>query len=150
MRAHLRWPAVIIASAVILVAVTILDVAGPIRAVVALWFLLVCMGMAFLPLAGIRPSTPLELALIPLFSIVLDSLTATCLTLLGAFSQASALVALIGLAVVGCVLQLRATRTPKTSEPREKRRSPAAASAYACSRARIAEATRREPSSSTS
>lgn len=124
-----RWPLVIVASGLVLVILTILDVSGPVRAVAALWFLLVCTGMAFLPLAGIRLGTPLEFALVPVFSIVLDASIATVLTLVGVLSQTSALLALVGLSVVGCALQLRAGAAPQVPDPRERLRSPAASSA---------------------
>jgi hypothetical protein len=116
MTKNLRWPLVIVASAVVLVTLAIIGVSGPARAVVVLWFLLVCTGMAFLPLAGIRLSTPLELALVPVFSVVLDTVTATALTLLGALTSTSGLLALVGLSMIGCWLQLRATPPSQVPE----------------------------------
>ena len=123
------WPAVIAASSLVLVVLTLLDVSGPARAVAGLWFLLVCTGMSFLPLAGIRLRTPLELASIPMFSVVLDALVATGLTLLGVLSQTSALFALVGLSLIGCALQLRAVAAPQGTDPRQRLRSPAASGA---------------------
>jgi hypothetical protein len=119
MTANARWPLVIVASAVVVVVLTILDASGPLLAVPALWFLLVCTGMAFFPLLGIRLSRPLELALIAVTSIVIDTVVATALTLMGILTETGALIALVGVSLVGCGLQLLAAR-PALLDPLQR------------------------------
>jgi hypothetical protein len=125
----LRWPLVIAGSALVLVILTVLGVSGPVRVAVALWFLLVCTGMAFLPLVGIERDTALVLALVLLFSVLIDTVVAIALTLAGVLSETSALLVLVGLAMIGCWLQLRAARSSQFPDPPERLRSPAASSA---------------------
>jgi hypothetical protein len=108
MSEELRWPVLIVASACAVSVLTILGVSGPVRVLVALWFLLACTGMAFLPLLGIRVSRPAAIALVVVLSIVVDTLVATGLTLVGRLSDVGAVLALAGVAILGCGLQLAA------------------------------------------
>jgi hypothetical protein len=106
MRETLRWPLLIGASALALGALAILDAPGFMLAVLALWFLLVCTGMAFLPMFGTRLGQPLELGIILATSVALDTVVATLLTLAGSFSGTGVFLALGGLCLIGCGLQV--------------------------------------------
>ena len=119
MTRELRRPLVIVASAALIGLLVALDVSGPVRVAVALWFLLVCPGMALLPLLGGRLRPLVELALVPLVSIVLDTLVATALTLAGRLSVTSGLLALAGLSLIGCGLQLLSAQVPDSPERRD-------------------------------
>ncbi len=119
MRNESRWPLVVIGSALVLGALLAFDFSGPVRVVAALWFLLACPGMAFIPLLGVRLEFPLGLALIPVVSVVLDTLVATALTLAGVLSETSAVLALAGVSIFGCGLQLLSPTAPQVAEARE-------------------------------
>jgi hypothetical protein len=125
MREELRRPLLIVASACAVGGLTIFDISGPVRVVVALWFLLACTGMAFLPLFGIRLSSLMTLALVPVLSIVIDTLVATGLTLAGTFSEAGAVLALSGVSILACALQLLAAPATQVADPTEGLSGPA-------------------------
>lgn len=105
MSSVLRWPSVIAVSAAVLAALVLGDVDGAPRVVVALWFLFICTGMAFVPLLEVRPLTS-ELALGVVLSILVDTLAALALMLAGALTETSGLIALLALCLIGCGLQL--------------------------------------------
>jgi hypothetical protein len=130
MREGLRRPLLIVASACLVGGLTILDISGPVRGLVALWFLLACTGMAYLPLLDIRVSRLVGLALVPVLSIVVDTLVATGLTLAGTFSETGAVLALAGVAVLGCALQLLAAPPPELADPSEGLSGPAGSGAH--------------------
>ena len=102
-----RWPIAILVSGLVLGTLVLAGVEGPVRVVVALWFLLVCTGMAFVPLLSI-PSLSTELALGVAVSIVLDTLAATVIVLVGGLSATSGVLVLEAICLVGCALQLSA------------------------------------------
>jgi hypothetical protein len=120
MRKAIGWPLLIIASSLVLAAQAIVDIGGPVRTVAALWFLLVCTGMSFLPLLDIELSPPMRLALAAVISIVLDTVVVTALTLAGRLSETSSLLALAGICLIGCALQLLAAPVPQGSDPRDR------------------------------
>jgi hypothetical protein len=105
MRDPLRWPSLIVASTVAVAALLLADAHSPLRVVVTLWFLLVCTGMAFVPLLEIRPRA-FELALGVVLSILLDALAAGALLLANSLSAASGLITLASLCLIGCTLQV--------------------------------------------
>jgi hypothetical protein len=115
MKRALQWPMVIASSGLTTAVLAVIDVHGPVRVVVTLWFLFICTGMAFVPLLGIRPLA-YELALGVVVSIVLDTLIATALILAGSFTEESGFVSLGGLCLVGCALQV--LLLPSSPEPR--------------------------------
>ena len=82
MRDSLRWPAAIAVSGIVLGGLVLADAHSPVRVVAALWFLLVCTGMAFVPLLDVRLLAS-ELALGVVLSILLDTLVALGLLLRG-------------------------------------------------------------------
>jgi hypothetical protein len=105
MRDPLRWPSLIVASTVAVAALLLADAHSPLRVVVTLWFLLVCTGMAFVPLLEIRPRA-FELALGVVLSILLDALVAAALVLANGLSAANGLIALAVICLIGCTLQV--------------------------------------------
>ena len=115
----LRWPPIILASGAVLALLVLAETGGALKAVLAAWFLFVCVGMSFAPLLGIE-SRWSELAVGVVLSIVIDTLVATALLLLGVLSVASGLIVVLALAGVGCARQeleqLSAVETP-TAQP---------------------------------
>ena len=102
-----RWPLVIVLSGALLTTLMATDVQSPVRIVLALWFLLVCTGMAFVPLLSIeRPLTELGLGVIA--SIAVDSVVTTAILLVGDLSPATGLLALEALCLLGCTAQIAA------------------------------------------
>ena len=107
-----RWPVVIAVSGLVMGALLLADVQSPARLLVTLWFLLVCTGMAFVPLLSI-PSVTEELALGIVLSVALDAVVATTIVLAGGLSAASGLLVLEGICFVGAALQLWAWARPR-------------------------------------
>ena len=104
----LRWPIVIVFSSALLSALVAFEAGGPLRIVLALWFLLVCTGMAFVPLFDI-PTLPLQLLAAVAASIVIDTIVATTIVRIGGLSATTGLRVLDVIVLVGCGLQLRRT-----------------------------------------
>jgi hypothetical protein len=111
-----RWPLVIVLSSLVLSNLVVADVHSPARVVVTLWFLLVCTGMAFVPLLSI-PSLAAELALGVVLSIALDTLAATAIVIAGGLSATAGLLALEGICLAGCALQMWAWGRRRTARP---------------------------------
>ena len=97
------WPIIISASALLLVAATITEAAF--RPVAALWFLLICPGMAFVRLLHIE-AVVAEFILAVALSIALNTIVAESMLLAGAYSPKSGLIALVGLSLLGAVCQI--------------------------------------------
>lgn len=104
MSTRLRWPLAIVLSSVLLSALVLADVHGPMRLALTLWLLLVCTGMAYVPLLSIS-SLSLELALGVIASIALDTLVATAILLAGDLSATTGLVVLEAVCLGGCAAQ---------------------------------------------
>jgi hypothetical protein len=105
----LCWPPVILASASGAAFAMAGHVGPPLQPLIAFWFLLVCPGMAFVPLLRLPGGlTALTLALA--LSIALDTLVAETMVLTRTWSPAGALGVLIGISMVGAVCQLIAAR----------------------------------------
>ena len=102
----LRWPVVIVFSSVALSALVALDAGGPLRLVLALWFLLVCTGMSFVPLFEF-PTLGIQLVVGVAASLVIDTLVATTIVRIGGLSATTGLRVLVVICLVGCALQLR-------------------------------------------
>ena len=79
---------------------------SPLRTAVAIWFLVVCPGLAIVPLLRI-PDPWGELALVVSLSIALDLIVATALMYAGASSTAAAFGVLAAVSMCGAALQLR-------------------------------------------
>ena len=103
---ELRWPVVIVLSSALLSALVAFDAGGPLRLALALRFLLVCTGMAFVPLFDI-PTLPLQLLAAVAASIVIDTIVATTIVRIGGLSATTGLRVLDVVVLVGCALQLR-------------------------------------------
>ena len=108
-RTALLWPAAILASAMAITAVTLLGLHTGARALLAVWFLLVCPGMAvvrFLRLPDVWQELTLALAL----SVALDTLVAGILVYSGAWSPGAAVAILAVISAAGACGQLWAIR----------------------------------------
>jgi hypothetical protein len=107
MCSHSRWfwPLIISLSGAAVAVFYFGDVHSPLRALVALWFLGICPGMAFvrlLRLPGLLPEIVLAIAL----SIALDGIVTLIMVYTNIWSPDLGLIVLIGLSLIGVVLQL--------------------------------------------
>jgi hypothetical protein len=101
-----RWPAWIALSCLGVGALIVAGADGPVALAATLWFLFACAGMAFVPL--LPPLTPLmRVAAVVAVSLAMDAAVATAMVLAGRFSPKAGILALIGLCLVGCGLQIR-------------------------------------------
>jgi hypothetical protein len=116
MKLSLKWPELILSSGIVLALLILTGTGGGARAVLAAWFLLVCTGMSFAPLLDID-SRAFEFAVGVVLSIVVDTLVATVLLLLGVLSVASGLLVLLALSGAGCALQLLEPRPAAETSP---------------------------------
>ncbi|HEX9373948.1 MAG TPA: hypothetical protein VF897_23245 [Roseiflexaceae bacterium] len=105
------WPAAILLSALGAGLVVFGDVQSPLRPAIALWFLAICPGMAFVRLLRIR-DTLTELTLAIALSLALDAIIAGAMAYARAWSPTWGLAVLIGLSIVGAALQLVRPRGP--------------------------------------
>ena len=103
------WPATIVLSAAAAALVTFGADDSPLRPPIALWFLLVCPGMAFVRLLRVRDGLT-EWALAIALSLALDAIVAIVMLYTGAWAPRWGLVILIGLSVAGAALQVVALR----------------------------------------
>jgi hypothetical protein len=101
----IRWPPVVLGSAALLSVLVFAGIHTPLRLPLAFWFLVMCTGMAFVPLFSIRPQ-PIELAAGVALSIALDTVVTTGILVVGGLSATSGLVALDVLCAAGCAAQL--------------------------------------------
>ena len=92
------------------------DIGSPVRPLVAFWFLLICPGMAFVPLLRIKERLT-EVTVAIALSIALDTIVAETMVLTKRWSPEWALFLLICMAVVGAVLQI-ATLPAREGEAR--------------------------------
>jgi hypothetical protein len=81
------------------------DASGPIRLLLAFWFLFFCPGLAVVPLLSMR-SLGEELVLAFVLSIIVDTIVATTILLVAELSTASGFITLAVLCLIGCVLQV--------------------------------------------
>ncbi len=103
------WPATITASAAAIGLIVYGNAQTPLRPLLALWFLLVCPGMAFVGLLRLHDRL-VELTLAIALSLALDALVAGAMLYTGAWSPEGSLAILIGLSAVGALLQLAVPR----------------------------------------
>jgi uncharacterized membrane protein len=99
------WPAVIAASAVGAAYVYFAGVESPVRPVIALWFILVAPGGAFVPVLGVD-DVAMEVALTVALSLVLDAIVTGAMVYAGEWSVDTGLGALVVLTLLGVALQL--------------------------------------------
>jgi hypothetical protein len=103
------WPVIIIVSTMGVGLATFEDVHSPIRPVIALWYLLVCPGMAVVRLVPIRG----ELAVLTLaiaLSLALDTIVAGTLLYARIWSPLGSLGVLMYISLAGSVAQLIVAR----------------------------------------
>jgi hypothetical protein len=98
------WPASILVLGASLNAVTFGHIAVPLRPWLAMWFLLVCPGMALVPLLRLSDRL-VEVVLAVALSIALDTLVAGIFLYAGIWSPEATLVALSGISLGGVALQ---------------------------------------------
>jgi hypothetical protein len=101
----LKWPIVVILSAMAAGFLVVSDADGPIRPIVTLWFLLLCPGMAFVRLLRLKEGF-YEIVLAVTLSVCLDLLVAGAMLYAGYWSTARILAILISLCSVGVLCQL--------------------------------------------
>jgi hypothetical protein len=109
------WPLAIVASAVAVTAATTVPAGTPVRPLAAFWFLLVCPGMAFVPLLPIRERL-VQLGLAVALSIGLDGAVSEAMLYARAWSYQGGLAVLIGICLIGTMLQLR-NLCPRAGRP---------------------------------
>ena len=106
MRWPTRWPPLVVLSCLAQAAVLATGAGGVLGRAVTLWFLLACAGMAFVPL--LRPPRPAAgIALGIAVSLAVDTAVATVMVVAGRFDAQAGLLAVIGICLVGCGLQVR-------------------------------------------
>lgn len=103
---NVGWPAVVVASAAAVAAASILQVGPPLRPIAAFWFLLVCPGMAFVPLLPIRDRL-VQFGFAVALSIGLDGLVSETMLYSRAWSYQGQLAVLIGICLIGTMIQIR-------------------------------------------
>lgn len=103
MKRSLRWPIIILASALLSVFVTITG--GAFRPVVVFWFLLICPGMAFVRLLHIDDFVT-ELTLAVAFSVAMSTIVAETMVLAGIWSSEGGLLVLVSVSMLGAAFQI--------------------------------------------
>ena len=105
-------PAVVLASLGVLAVVVAAGIGAPLQPLAAVWFLLVCPGLALVPL--IRIGDPWEeIALALGVSVALDIVVATALMYADAWSPALIVGVLAAISIAGAALQLRDAGAPR-------------------------------------
>lgn len=98
------WPFILWLSALSIGVVTIGDLAFPLRPLLALWFLLVCPGMAFVRLLRIKEGFGVWTLAIAL-SLAIDAIVAGAMLYTGVWSPTLGLLILVGITLVGVGIQ---------------------------------------------
>ena len=104
--AHWAWPALIVAASLAVGGLTLAGVHSPLRAAVALPFLLLCPGMALVRLLDVQ-GWLMEWTLAVAVSIALETIVATIMIYKGVWSPDLGLVVLIAICLAASALQLR-------------------------------------------
>lgn len=100
------WPVAIMASSAALSLMVALDLHGPVRGVLALWFFLTCPGMAMVGLLEI--TDPLaEVVLAIALSVAIGMLLALAMLVTHTWSPDAAMVILLTLSGLGAAAQAR-------------------------------------------
>jgi len=109
MRSPWLWPATIVLSAASIALVVFAGVATPARPFIALWFLLLCPGMALVRLLRVG-GVATELSLAIALSLALDTLVAGVMIYTGTWAPTAGLIVLIAISVAGAALQVSSSR----------------------------------------
>lgn len=104
-RPSFLWPAVLVVSLLLYVAVLLADVGSPIRPLMAAWFLLICPGLAVVPLARLRDPL-VEVVAVLSVSLVLDLLVSMSLLYVGVWTWQRAVAVLGYFALLGAAAQV--------------------------------------------
>lgn len=99
------WPIVITTSSIGIALVTFSTLASNIRPALAFWFLFVCPGMAFVRLLRIEDHI-IELTIAVALSLAIEALLSMIMIYTETWSPDLGLLVLIGLCVIGVILQL--------------------------------------------
>lgn len=103
------WPATIVISAACIALVVFAGVATPARPFIALWFLLLCPGMALVRLMRVG-GIATELSLAVALSLALEALVAGVMVYTRTWAPTRGLIVLIAISVAGAALQVSSTR----------------------------------------
>jgi hypothetical protein len=103
------WPATIVLSAAGIAVVFFAGVATPARPFLALWFLLLCPGMALVGLLRVG-GVATQLSLAVALSLALDTLVAGVMVYTRTWAPAWGLIVLIAISVCGAALQVMSLR----------------------------------------
>jgi hypothetical protein len=99
------WPLIIIGAGIGLMLTVAADLASPLRPILVFGFLLICPGMAFVRLLHLRDRFA-ELMLAVALSLAITTLVSEMLVLMGIWSPAGSVLAIVSIAIAGAVLQL--------------------------------------------
>lgn len=100
-----RWPLAIMVSGALLGGLAAAGGPSALRLILGLWFMLVCTGMAYVPLLSIKDPA-VEIAVGVAASLALDTVVVATMASFGDLSASVGLLALAGLCLVGCGLQI--------------------------------------------
>jgi uncharacterized membrane protein len=103
-RQRLVWPGIIVALAIVLNMMMVAQITGLARVLIALIFLLVCPGMAFLPLLHIQDRTT-EFAIGIGLSLVANMLVTLLMVYANIWSIQLGMALILGLSAIGVILQ---------------------------------------------
>ena len=103
------WHAIIVTSAIGVGLLTFGDIESPVRPLIALWFLCVCPGMAWVRVLHLKERLA-EWTLAVALSLALDAMVAGTMLYAGAWSPKWGLVVLICISLAGIVLQIITAR----------------------------------------
>ena len=110
----LFWPILIILSSVFAGILVWSNSGGALRSILLFWFILICPGIAIIPLLHIKDFLS-ELVLVIVLSLGLSTIVAEFMVLARLWSPSAGLAALIGISLVGAALQIRTALKPDLS-----------------------------------
>jgi hypothetical protein len=115
-RSPWAWPAIIIVSNISISLLVFGEFLPPVRPLMSFWFLLVCPGMAYVPLLHIRDG-PVEWTLAIAVSLAIDAIVATFMVYTGNWSPNGGLIALMAISTGGVALQITVMGLLKGASP---------------------------------
>jgi hypothetical protein len=125
-RGAFRWPVIVLVSA-FAVGLLLLGESGlPLRPIITIWFLIVCPGMAFVPMLPIKDGLAAFTVGIGV-SLAIDALIAEAMVYTTHWSATWSLAILVGIAGAGAAWQLRRGTMADDHEMRRSHGLPAAA-----------------------
>jgi uncharacterized membrane protein len=113
------WPIILIATSVVIVVLFLGNVHFFLRPIIALWFLLVCPGMAIVRIFTVHDNL-LEWVMAMALSISLAGIFSTIQIYIHAWSPVVVLLILAGITVLGAIIQLRNSHPGASSQPAEQ------------------------------